>query len=251
MLHSFADLTDFTIRAQDGEIGSVRDLFFDDRSTRIRYIVVDTGRWLPGRRVLLAPSSIGPIDRQDKALTTALTRQQVEDSPGIESDRPVSRQEELRLHQHFGWDPYWMHPPEAGLAAPFWGGTYAPPVDAGPGAEAAPAADEDADLNLRSAREVRGYSVAARDGEVGTVDDYLIDDQRWTVSYLVVDTGGWLSSRPVLVRPDWLRAIEWADRKVTVDLDREQIRTSPPYDRSITVDEAHERRLAEHYGRSA
>lgn len=250
MLHSFSHLSGFTIRANDGDIGTVRDVFFDDRSTSIRYVVVDTGHWLPGRQVLLAPSALGELDEAAGVLTTALSRQQVKDSPGIDSDRPVSRQEESRLHQHYGWEPYWMGAPNTALAAPFWGGIALPPVTPGPDEEVAAQADQDADPNLRSAREVRGYSATATDGEVGTIDDFLIDDRSWSIAYLVIDTGSWLSSRPVLVRPDWLRHIDWAGGHVTIDLDRERIRTSPPYDRSMTVDEAHEHRLAEHYART-
>lgn len=251
MLYSFRYLSGFSIRAQDGDIGTVQDLFFDDRSTRVRYIVVDTGRWLPGKQVLLAPAAIGSVDPADEALVTTLTRQQVEDSPGIESERPVSRQEELRLHQHYGWDPYWTSTADPALAAPFWGGMYAPPIGTSAAPEVAPEEDQDADPNLRSASEVRGYSVAATDGDVGTVDDFLIDDRLWAIGYLVIDTGKWLSSRPVLIRPDWLRGIDWAGRHVTIDLDRERIRTSPPYDRSRSVDEVQERELAGHYGRTA
>jgi hypothetical protein len=83
MLRSFNHLRGHRIHASDGEIGSLRDLYFDDQSTLLRYFVVDTGMWLPGRRVLLAPAAIGGIDAERGEIVTGLTRRQVEESPPV------------------------------------------------------------------------------------------------------------------------------------------------------------------------
>ena len=170
MLHSFAHLRGFTIHASDGEIGWLRDVYFDDQSTLIRYFVVDTGTWLSGKRVLLAPAAVGGVDPDLEEIVTGLTRQQVEDSPASDLDQPVSRQQETALHAYFGWEPYWAVPPLAGSLAPYWG-TAVPaavrvPPDEDPVArEVAAREREERDPHLRSAREVEGYHVAATDGD--------------------------------------------------------------------------------------
>jgi hypothetical protein len=257
MLHRFHDLKACTIHTDDEDIGAVKDLYFDDLSTAIRYFVVDTGHWLPGRKVLLAPAALRHVDEAESTLNTVLTRQQIEDSPGVEEDRPVSRQEEIRLHAHYGWDPYWLIPPSAAGIAPYWGGFGAaglPPIETRPGRGAAEeeallAEQAKGDAHLRSANEVRGYEVEARNGDVGRVDDFLVDEEHWAIAFLVVETGSWLSSRPILLAPAWLEGIDWANRQITVGLDKEQIRSSPAYEHGTVVDREYQRRLFAHYDR--
>lgn len=251
MLRSFNHIRGYAIHASDGEIGSLHDLYFDDHSTAIRYLVVDTGHWLPGRRVLLAPAAVGGLDVRQEEIITVLTRQQVEDSPGIAADQPVSRQEEMTLHTHYGWDPYWSVPPLVGTFGPYWGAVMPGPVDPAERRIAEETAARElahADPHLRSAREVAGYHVAATDGEIGHVEDFLIDDEHWTIDLLGIDTRNWLPGRKVLISPAWLRAVDWAHRQVEVDLTREQIKSSPKYDPAMTVDEGYLERLHAHYG---
>jgi hypothetical protein len=250
MLHSFNHIRGHAIHASDGEIGSLHDLYFDDQSTAIRYLVVDTGRWLPGRLVLLAPAAVGGVDTTRRGIVTALTRQQVKDSPDVLTDQPVSRQEELAIHAYYGWDPYWMAPPAAGMLTPYWGAM--PPV-ASPRAdrlaeEIAARERAQSDPHLRSAREVEGYHVAATDGAIGHVEDFLIDDRTWAIDLLGIDTRNWLPGRKVLISPGWLRAVDWPNRQIEVDLSREQIKASPEYDPAMTVDEGYLEQLRAHYG---
>jgi hypothetical protein len=254
MLRSFAHLRGFAIHASDGEIGSLRDVYFDDQSTLIRYFVVDTGTWLPGRRVLLAPAAVGGVDAERGGIITGLTRQQVEDSPASDLDQPVSRQQETALHAYYGWEPYWAVPPLAGSLAPYWG--IAVPVAAHAPSDEDPVAREVAarerearDPHLRSAREVAGYRVAATDGEIGHVDDFFIDDRDWAIELLGIDTGNWLPGRKVVISPRWLRSIDWAGGRIGVDLSRQQIEDSPEYDPALVPDETYLKQLAAHYGR--
>ncbi|HLT00596.1 MAG TPA: PRC-barrel domain-containing protein [Geminicoccaceae bacterium] len=254
MLRSFNQIRGYAIHASDGAIGSLHDLYFDDQSTLIRYFVVDTGTWLPGRRVLVAPAAIGGVDAERAELVTGLTRQQVEDSPSIHTDRPVSRQAETELHTHYGWQPYWTVPPMAGALAPYWGlaapGTVQPrPKEARIAEEVAAREREQADPHLRSAREVEGYHVAASDGEIGHVEDFLIDDDTWAIQLIGIDTRNWLPGRTVVISPSWLRAIDWNRERIEVDLTRRQIEDSPEYDTAIGPDQGYLERLAEHYGR--
>ena len=252
MLRSFNHIRGHAIHASDGEIGTLQDLYFDDQSTLIRYFVVDTGNWLPGRRVLLAPAVVGGLDTTRRELVTGLTRRQVESSPGITTDKPVSRQEELALHRHYGWNPYWTVPPLAGTLAPYWGAaipTTADPAEDRLAEEVAARERTQSDPHLRSAREVEGYYVAATDGEIGHVEDFLIDDYAWAIHLLGIDTRNWLPGRKVVIAPGWLRSIDWPNRQIEVDLTREQIKASPEYDPAMTVDEAYLEPLRAHYGR--
>jgi sporulation protein YlmC with PRC-barrel domain len=251
MLRSWNHIRNYAIHASDGEIGSLHDLYFDDRSTAVRYLVIDTGQWLPGRRVLVAPAAIGGLDPVRQEVITGLTRQQVQDSPGVETDQPVSRQQETALHTHYGWTPYWTAPPLAGTLGPYWGAAM---PAAGAVAEDRVAEEmaarerEHSDPHLRSAREVEGYYVAATDGEIGHVEDLLIDDADWTINLLAIDTRNWLPGRKVVISPGWLRAVDWPNRQVEVDLTRDQIKASPEYDPARTVDPSYLEQLRAHYG---
>ena len=250
MLRSCNQLLGYAIHASDGEIGSLHDLYFDDQSTAIRYLVVDTGNWLPGRRVLLAPAAIGGVDADREEIITGLTRQQVEDSPGTEADQPVSRQHEMALHTHYGWEPYWAMAPLAGTLAPYWGAPIRPAPSGSEqrvAEEMAAREREQADPHLRSASEVEGYHVAATDGEIGHVEDLLIDDRDWTVNLIGIDTRNWLPGRKVVISPGWLRGIDWPNRQIEVDLTRDQIKESPAYDPSRAFDERYLEQLHAHH----
>jgi hypothetical protein len=251
MLWSFNHIRGYAIHASDGAIGALDDLYFDDQSTAIRYLVVDTGNWLPGRRVLLAPAAVGGFDAGREAVITGLSRHQVEESPGIATDKPVSRQEERALHAYYGWDPYWSAPPPLiGTLGPYFGAVM--PAAPAPGQrrldEETASERAQSHPHLRSAREVEGYHVAATDGAIGHVEDFLIDDDRWTIALLGIDTRNWLPGRKVVISPGWLRAIDWPDRQIEVALTRDQIKASPEYDPAMTVDENYLERLYAHYG---
>lgn len=254
MLRSFNHIRGYAIHASDGEIGSLQDLYFDDQSSLIRYFVVDAGTWLSAKRVLLAPPAVGGIDTEREEIVTGLTRQQVEDSPPIDTEKPVSRQQEVELHTHYGWQPYWTVPPLVGTLGPYWGDvmpatTYPAPGRASVAEEVAAREREHADPHLRSAREVEGYHVAATDGEIGHVEDFLIDDQDWAIHLLVINTRNWLPGRKVVISPAWLHGVDWSEERIHVDLTRQQIKDSPEYDPAMIPDQGYLERLAAHYGR--
>jgi hypothetical protein len=238
MLRSVKDLRGYTIRALDGDIGKVHEFYFGDLSWIIRYLVADTGTWLPGRRVLLSPAALGQPDWEMQVLPVSLTKGQVEHSPSIDADKPFSRQMEGDLHAYYGWRPYWSGWDPAVMAAG---------VEA---AEEKRAAElERANPNLRSTREVIGYHIQARDGEVGHVEDFVADDVGWGIRYLVVDTHNWLPGKKVLVDPFWADQVNWVERKVYLDMTREMVQTSPEFDPSAPVNREYEARLYDFYGR--
>lgn len=229
-----SEIEGYGISATDGLIGSVQDWLFDDHDWIVRWVVVDTGTWLPGKKIVLPASVCEAPDMKRRVIRAPLTRAQVEQSPSLDEHAPVSRQNESDVYNYYGWTPYWT--PAYMAPAP-------PPIT--PPAES-PA--ERGDPRLRSVNEVTGYYIRASDGDIGHVEELLIDDVDWTVRYLVIDTRNWLPGKAVLVSPQSVGAINWSDEQVEVNLTRAQVETSPPYDPSVPVDRNFEMRLHSHYG---
>jgi len=269
MLLSVRDLESFTIGATDGDIGSVHDVYFDDQSWTIRYLVVDTGTWLPGRRVLISPMSVREASWSAQRLVVGLTKAQVENSPEVDTGGPISRQYEDQLVRHYGLDPYWFGPYRWG-AVPYPFGPA--PTDLRPtvGEPEAMGAlrreglqnvgpehveerhlreERAGDAGLRSAREAIGYYIQAADDEIGHVEDFLVDTHTWAIRYMVVDTANWLPGKKVVIAPEWIEMVSWSDSQVHVGMTREQIRNAPEYDPARPIEREHELRLHEHYGR--
>jgi len=240
MLRTMKSLRGRRLLATDGEIGTVLDIYFDDETWGVRYVVADTSKWLTGRMVLLLPRTLGDPGEDEGVLPASLTMQQIEESPSIDSDKPVSRIYESELHVHYG-------------LAPYWSSGSPPPVKseevARPGARGGAGTVTDAGTHLRSGREVTGYDIEASDGGIGHVEDFIIDTDDWSVRYMMVDTKNWLGGRKVLVSPNWIKSIQWADRIVHVDMTREEIKGSPEFDPKKSVSREYESQLFGHYER--
>lgn len=261
MLRSLVhDLQQYTIRATDGDIGRVDRFLFDDQQWTVRYLVVDTGQWLPGRRVLIAPRAVSGVDTKDRTIALDLTKAKIHDSPDLDADKPVSRQQEADLHSYYGYPSYWgqvggpgswaawAHPP--GAVAPAVPYAESPEQAAGTSGSDQTARDaSEGDPHLRSTREVAGYHIEATDGAIGHVKDFVADDGTWTIHYLVIDTSNWIGGRNVLLSRDWVSRVEWATSKVHVDVTREQVKNSPEYDPSQLLNREHEQALHRHYHR--
>jgi sporulation protein YlmC with PRC-barrel domain len=273
MLRSVNDLKGFEIVATDGEIGDVEQFYFDDERWTLRYIVVNTGNWLSGRQVLISPFSVmhvSPlsvmhVDREHSKLQVNLTKSQVEKSPNIDTHKPVSRQMEAAHADYYGYPYYW--------GSPFlWGAEELPvlasrrsatamatatahPTKTGVTTDgrtttAGTAADMrviSEDVHLRSTQEVASYHIAATDGEIGHVEDFILDVDSWTIRYLAIDTRNWLPGKKVIVSPQWIAAIDWAQGKVHIDLSREGVKQSPEYDSSTLISREYEEQLYQHY----
>ena len=243
MIRSLDDLTHYTFEAKDGEIGRVQDLYFDDHAWTVSYLVVDTGRWLPGRTVLLSPQAIEAIDGENHTVRLALDRPLVEKSPPVVADEPVSQQKQKEIHEYYGWRPYWIATPFP-LDHPLWRTGRGPKSPAEPSRRA-----RRGDPHLRSVEEVTGYAAECPDGDCGVIDDVACDDADWRVRFMVVDTHRWLPGRKVLIAVEWIREIDWSERKVRVDVARERIRESPPFDPEAPIDRAYEEALYDFHGR--
>ena len=227
MLWRSTELTGLNITAIDGSAGSVRDIYFDDDSWTVRWLVIDTGGWLPGRQVLLPPSAFDTAAGSGD-LATSLSRQQIEESPEVGNDAPVSRQQQQDIYTYYGWAPYW-----AGYPYPF---AIAPVPAASPSLvpeHERKLNEERGDPHLRSAREVIGYYIAANDGDIGHVDDLLIDDADWTVQHMVVDTQNWWPGQKVLIPPRRVNSFNWNEQRAFVEMSREAVKESPELSESI------------------
>jgi len=244
MLRSIKNIIGYAIRAKDGDIGKVIDFYFDDDYWTIRYLVADTGNWLFGKRVLISPAAFfGQPDWEKQEFPVIFTKDMVEKCPDIDTDKPISRQMETELITYYGWPMYWQQFP--GVIA----GSIPMPI-IGPLKETSPINEKDeVDAHLRSCREVEKYHIQAKDGTIGHVEDFIVDDEYWGIRYMVVDTRNWLPGRRVLVALHWIKKISWADSEVSVDLTQKEVRNSPIYDPTTGVNREYEERLYDYYGR--
>ena len=243
MLRSLNELKNYVLEAIDGEIGRCKDFLFDDAEWIIRYMVADTRKWLPGRKVLISPQSLDIPDWLWKRLPVNLSKQRIKGSPPLETNEPVSRQFESRWTKYYDLPQYWQGLGELGAI-------YNPMVPSAEEQEEARSETNKASTEgqLRSVKEVAGYHIQALDGDIGHVEDFFDDERAWTLNYIVVDTRNWLPGRKVLVSPHWASDVSWSKRKVFFDLSIEKIENSPEYNPAEPPNRKYEARLYNHYG---
>lgn len=217
-LENTTDLYNHRLAALDGNIGRIRDFYFDDGIWVIRYAIADTGSWLPGRTVLLSPHAFGKLDQRRKTLHIDLRKAQIEDSPAIETHRPVSRQYEADYYTYYGWPPYWS-------GGGMWGAGYPGLLPRAPADVKARRLDRHRDdKHLRSAREVTGYHIETSDREeLGRVTGFLVDDRSWAIPQLVVKAGHWYAGKEIRMPTDKVEQIRYRDLKIVVGLTKADI----------------------------
>jgi hypothetical protein len=241
MLNKVKTLKGYKLEGIDGEIGMVEEFYFDDQHWTVRYLVADTGSWLTGRQVLISPYALIGVNNAERHIAIDLTKKQIEDSPPLGSDKTVSQQFEELYYGYYGWPVYWEGPY-------MWGPYPAPVWD--PEQEGRSTRSEKAwDPHLRSTSEVDGYHLQATDGEIGHVDDFVIDDETWAIRYLIAATQNWWPGKKVLVSPRWIERVSWSESKVFVNLSRESIKQSPKYTEESLLTREYEAGLHRHYDR--
>jgi hypothetical protein len=211
MLEKASTLKGYTLDSLDGDIGNVRDFYFDDRSWTVRYVLADTGGWLSGKQALISPGDLSPKLGHSHRFSVELTKEKIKESPYLEPGTPVSQQLENSRFGYFGWPMYYPH--------------------------------------LRSTKDMGDYNLAASDGEVGRVEDLLIDPATWTIRYLVIDTRNSTDAKYVVVAPEWIDRVSWREAKVFTSLSRESIRPAPVYKAEAPPTRLDEEELHRHYGR--
>lgn len=232
MLRSLKNLKGMNLIARDGEVGDAHDFLFDDQTWTVRYLVADTGSWLRDRKTLVPPEALDRPIWEEGKLPVDMTRERIESAPRLETAQPVSLRAEAAYREHFGWIPYWTTvpgvPPPGGISQRETAGM--PALDPDRERE-----DGRSDPHLRSFDEVAGYHIAATDGDIGHVEDVLVDDTTWRIRYLIVDTRNILPGKKVLVEPRFVNSVRWKDSRVGLALRREQIKESPPFDPSKPI----------------
>jgi len=241
MLDKANTLKGYKLDSLDGEIGKVKEFYFDDQHWAIRYLVADTGNWLTGRQVLISPYALVAVNREEQHIAIDLTKKQIEDSPSLNSDKPISRQFEESYYGHYGWPMY--------FAGRFMWGAYPHLVRDPERWRESTQAEKAWDPRLRSTHAVSGYHIQAADGEIGHVEDFIIDDEAWAIRYLVVDTHDWWPGKKVLISPQWIERVSWNKSKIFVNLPRETIRQSPEYTEESLLTRDYETALHGHYNR--
>ena len=244
ILRNTRNLNGFKIQATDGQLGTANKLYFDDETWTIRYLTIDTGGWLSGRHILVSPIAITRVDWEAEQVDVALTKDQVKNSPDINTQKPVSRQHETAFMGYYGYPNYWGGPYLFGPAySPSDSAMIMPRLD-----EIESTRTDSADSHLRSTGEVTGYDIQATDGEIGHVTGFLIDESNWAIRYLEVATRNWWPGKKVLIGPKWISRVSWPASKVYVTVTRDLIQSSPEYIESKPITREYEDKLHSHYG---
>lgn len=255
MLRNLKALKGFAIHAIDGDIGTVKDFYFDDEKWVVRYLIIETGTWLSSRKVLLSPMAIKYLNLDNKTLSVAITMEQVQNSPTIDTDKPVSRQHEVEHLDYFGYPYYWGD-------TDLWG-SYPNPYLINYDGMARPNDTPEIarmlskvetlrhcndDPHLHSCAITIGHHIEAIDGDIGHVEGMLIDEETWAIRYFIINTSNWWLGHQLLIQPLWIKEVNWPDAKVSVGLNREDVKNAPHYDSSVPFNRDQEARVHLYFG---
>ncbi len=242
MLNKAKTLAGYKLRSLDGEIGNVEEFYFDDHHWTIRYLIANTGNWLTERQVLISPYELDNVNNEEQHIAINLTKKQIENSPSLDSDIPVSQQFEESYNRYYGLPTYW--------SGPCMWGTY-PLIMRDPQLRNESSQEKKSwNPHLRSTSAVSSYDIQASDGEIGHVEDFVIDAETWAIRYLVIDTQNWWpGGKDVLISPKWIERVSWDLSKVFVNLSCDVIKQSPEYTADSLLDRNYETALYQYYNR--
>ncbi len=218
MLHNLKELYGNKLSAIDGDIGHIKDFYFDDKTWVVRYLVADTGSWLLGRLVLLTPHAFAKLNPTEKTLHLKLHKKQIEQSPSIEAHKPVSRQYEIEYYRYYGWPAYWDGGAMWGLGGlPM---VVPPPKDE---RETLKHYHHRDDKHLQSTAAVTGYQIQATDGPLGRVSGFMVDARSWAIRDVVVETGHWYAGKEILIATGRIDRISYEESTVFVNLSQAEL----------------------------
>ena len=252
MLSRTKQLKNYKLNTIDGEIGKVKDLYFDDQEWTIRYLVVDTGRWLSTRKVLISTHAMEAINKEEEYININLTNSEIENSPSLERDKPVSRQYQTNLNTHYNFPMYWTGLKSSGMGMQKSGSLVSLPIVEEDNYYLEEEEEEEEwDPDLRSTEYVRGYHIETSDNSVWHISDFIVDDETWQIRYLVIDTPNWLPSKKILVSTQWIEKVNWDKSLVVVNITREQIKQAIAYDEEEPIDRNYEISLYKYFDKKA
>ena len=252
MLIKAKTLEGYKLNSLDGEIGKVDEFYFDDHHWTVRYLIAETGGWLTGRQVLISPYSLTVVNTEEHYILTNLTQKKIEDSPPLESDIPVSQQYEESYYKYYEQPVYWGGPFIWGDSPFIENCLNLREYEDAPTKEDRENDDNRTgswDPNLRRMNIVRGYTIRGTDGDIGRIDDFVIDDETWAIRYLIINTSTWWSGKKVLISPKWIERIDWPDSIAYVNVVRDDIMRSPEYSEDLLLTREYEASLHQHYNR--
>ncbi len=237
MIPTLDNIRGYRIVTRDGEIGKVHDFFIDDSRWHLRYIVVETGSWMSRRRVLLSLAELGATRSELSEFHVHLTCEQVSGAPGIDTDKPVSRQQKFLMNVHYGWPNYWS-------------------LDGLILSEAIPTLTNrptriEGDHHQRSFREISSYAIKHGENRLGKVEDFVIDDADWSLTNLVLTGGGWLDSRRIAIPASNFEEASWLKRAIFVDLKGSDLSKYEPFNYNHPVDREESFVFCDYHGRPA
>ncbi|MHB9154708.1 MAG: PRC-barrel domain-containing protein [Endomicrobiales bacterium] len=245
MLRKARDLREYVLHTREGPVGKTEEFYFDEETWTVRYLAVGAADWLPGHRVLISPVMVGKISDDARTAAVDATLARIRNSPGISMGMPVTREFEAEYYRYYGWPAYWRGNDRWGCR-PFPMDSVPPEMLEG---KASPARSGGNDRCLRNTRQLEGCNVQSIDGEIGRVDDFIINDETWAIRYLVAHTGSWWPGREALVSPHWIVHIDWSAGMITLDVPKETIKQAPAYNSSSVISREYELRLFRHYDR--
>lgn len=246
MLRMLHMLRGYKLLARDGEIGACKDFLFDDEAWVVRYMVADTHRWLPGRQVLIVPEFLDTPEWETEFVPVRLTREQIEASPPLDADAPISRRYEQAYHEYFSLPYYWLGG-DLLAGRPDAGGVVNPVNEPMEGKGESEVGDEVA--RLRSVHELKGYRIDTTDEEFGEVEEFLVDDETWRIDYVVISTSRWLPGRRLLIGPEHVESIDWADQSIQLNLKAKALRDVREFDPDLVINRRREEILYDFKGR--
>ncbi|MCX6865482.1 MAG: PRC-barrel domain-containing protein [Verrucomicrobia bacterium] len=214
MINKFKTLRGCQLDGLDGEIGAVREFYFDDLDWAIRYLVADTGDWLKGRQVLISPNALARAIQDARPIAIGLTQEQIENSPLLNIDMPVSRQFEEAYYGYYGWPAYWS-------GSPLWGTDTERGCERENRRKSTQGTTTPDELHLHITADIWSCHIHDGNGEIGNVDDLIIDDETWTIRFFIINTQTWWPGKKVLVAPQWITCVDWGDSKVLINLPNE------------------------------
>ncbi len=245
MLRLETETHGYSVHGTDGDLGTVSEFLFEDRTWEVRYLVVSIGAWLNRKKVIIHPAALHPPDWIKRIFPTNLSRDQIRHSPDIDTEMPVSRDQERNLLQYFGWPLYWGE----SYIGPGTSASLMSTAAAEQARQQHQRTQEEQQSHLRSTHEVKGYHIQTPQGTIGHVSDFLFEDSDWRINYMVVNTKNILPGKKVLLSTEWIENIDWPAAVVEVDISKDMIKNSPTFDPSRPVNRNHENELFDYYGR--
>jgi sporulation protein YlmC with PRC-barrel domain len=242
MLIKTEDLKGFNTESIDDIQGEIYDFYFDDLFWNIQYLLIKTGGLLKEKSILMSHVVLGVPDIERQALSVKVSFQTNNKKEKPEELQTISESKEKKASEILNWPLSRLN--LVSLDEKDLKNLINNMVTDGKQHY------ENENLHLRSRNEVLGYHIQAKNGEIGHVDDLIIETESWKIRYLIVDTRNWLpGGKDVLISPAWIEKIKWNKNRVYIDLKKGVIENSPPYDPEAPIDDQFELKLFKYYGR--